>query len=134
MDVAAENATLLPTLGKPRIKDSVQASQTVRTGLLRLRSTLLKKLCPGIPPSLAKAYIIRELDVIENVPQKYIAPMMMTWTNSFISSDWVGREFVTDHEDNGTFLPYCVQEDLSNRLPRRRIQGGIVVLNREQEA
>jgi hypothetical protein len=78
MDVAAENATLLPTLGKPRMKDSVQASQTVRTGLLRLRSTLLKKLCPGIPPSLAKAYIIRELDVIENVPQKYIAPMMMT--------------------------------------------------------
>ena len=63
--VAAENATLLPKLGSPKMKDNVQASQTVLMGDLVLASTLWKNLCPGIPPSRAKAYIIRELDVIE---------------------------------------------------------------------
>ena len=64
--VAAENATLLPKLGSPKMKESVQASQTVLIGDLVLGSTLWKNLCPGIPPSRAKAYIIRELDVMEN--------------------------------------------------------------------
>lgn len=96
MEVAAEKATALPRLGRPRQKLSVQASHTatqepsgkypgylattlpVRTGDLRFASTLWKNVCPGIPPSLANAYIIRLLDVIENVPQKNIAPMTMT--------------------------------------------------------
>jgi hypothetical protein len=55
-----------PKLGSPRMKDSVQASQTVLMGDLVLGSTLWKNLCPGIPPSRAKAYIMRELDVTEN--------------------------------------------------------------------
>ena len=96
--VAAANATLLPKLGRPRMKDSVQASQTVLTGDLVLGFTLWKNSCPGIPPSRAKAYIIRELDVIEKMlargqlsaiescgegaemtyPQKYIHPMIIT--------------------------------------------------------
>ena len=50
----------------------------VRTGVLRLMSTLWKNLCPGIPPSRANAYIIRLFDVIENVPQKNIAPITIT--------------------------------------------------------
>ena len=95
--VAAANATVLPKLGSPRMKDNVQASQTVLMGDLVLGSTLWKNLCPGIPPSRAKAYIIRELDVMENTlargelsatrsredvkathPQKYIHPMTIT--------------------------------------------------------
>ena len=79
------------------MKDNVQASQTVLMGDLVLGSTLWKNLCPGIPSSRAKAYIIRELDVIENVlardklsaiksredvevthPQKYMHPMTIT--------------------------------------------------------
>ena len=95
--VAAANATLLPKLGSPRMKDSVQASQTVLMGDLVLGSTLWKNLCPGIPPSRAKAYIIRELDVMENMlaqgklsatalhgdvetthPQKYMHPTTIT--------------------------------------------------------
>lgn len=75
IDVAAANATELPKLGSPRMKLRVQASQTVLIGDLRFRSTLWKNLWPGIPPSRAKAYIIRLLDVIENVPQKNMAPM-----------------------------------------------------------
>ena len=48
------------------MKDKVQASQTVLMGDLVFGSTLWKNLCPGIPPSRAKAYIMRELDVTEN--------------------------------------------------------------------
>ena len=94
--VAAENATELPRLGKPRKKLRVHASHTmdrsvsqvreegrdytlVRMGDLRLASTLWKNLCPGIPPSRAKAYIMRLLDVTEKVPQKHIATITITW-------------------------------------------------------
>ena len=58
---------------------STQKDALVRTGDLRLGSTLWKNLCPGMPPSRAKAYIIRLFDVTEKVPQKNIAPMMMTY-------------------------------------------------------
>lgn len=73
--VAAENATELPRLGNPNMKLRVQASQTVRTGDFRFASTLWKNLWPGIPPSRAKAYIIREFEVTEKVPQKNMAPI-----------------------------------------------------------
>lgn len=53
-------------------------SLPARTGDCRLASTLWKKECPGIPPSRAKAYIIRLFEVMENVPQKNMAPMTMT--------------------------------------------------------
>jgi hypothetical protein len=76
--VAAENATALPKLGRPRRKLSVHASQTVRIGDLRFTSTLWKKRWPGMAPSRENAYIIRELEVIENVPHKNMAPMMIT--------------------------------------------------------
>lgn len=39
----------------------------VLIGDFHLAFTLAKKLWPGIPPSRAKAYIMRELEVIENV-------------------------------------------------------------------
>lgn len=59
-------------------------------------STLLKNLCPGMPPSRANANIMRELEVTEKVlgkdvrpiiriiqnrvhPQKNMHPMMMTF-------------------------------------------------------
>lgn len=42
--VAAENATLLPRLGSPKMNESVQASQTVLIGDLVLGSTLWKNL------------------------------------------------------------------------------------------
>src|SRR6267154_1959195 len=91
MDVAAENATELPRLGRPRMKLNVHASQTsakvnnglqrfgfgraksrwkdkpVRIGERHRRSTLCRNLEPGIAPSRLKAYIIRELDVTEKV-------------------------------------------------------------------
>ena len=50
----------------------------VRTGDLRFASTLWKNVCPGMPPSRAKAYIIRLFEVMEKVPQKNIAPITMT--------------------------------------------------------
>ena len=67
MDVAAENATSLPKLGRPRMKLRVQASQTannqnavrgvklgtlipVRMGDLHFLSTWANHLPPGIPP------------------------------------------------------------------------------------
>lgn len=87
IEVAAEKATLLPKLGRPRMKLSVHANQTlnsiqplallraniarsnppVRIGDFHRWLTLPKKRCPGMPPSLAKAYIILELEVIEKV-------------------------------------------------------------------
>ena len=67
MDVAAENATVDPREGRPRKNESVHASQTVRTGVLDRLLTLWKKVWPGRPPSRANAYIMRELDVTENV-------------------------------------------------------------------
>lgn len=113
IDVAAANATELPREGNARMKLSVHASQTsedlykqmgiwlwfikyapVRIGERYLSSTLWKNLEPGSAPSRENAYIIRLLDVIENVllvllvlvlgfkchsyPQKNIAPMVMT--------------------------------------------------------
>jgi hypothetical protein len=93
MDVAAEKATELPRLGKPRMKLNVHASHTererrknesailvfsrsdneengpVRIGERQRRSTLWMNLEPGIAPSRLKAYIMRELDVIEKVLQ-----------------------------------------------------------------
>lgn len=66
MLVAAENATLLPKLGNPRMKLRVHASHTVRTGVRVRLLTEWKNDAPGSAPSLEKAYIIRELDVIEN--------------------------------------------------------------------
>lgn len=50
----------------------------MRIGEWYMESTLSKNLCPGIPPSRANAYIIRLLDVMENVPQKNMAPMTIT--------------------------------------------------------
>ena len=94
--VAAENATELPRLGKPRMKLSVHASHTarrpkssavahthtartegapVRTGDWCFLSTLWKNLAPGIALSRANAYIMRELLVIEKVPQRYMHTM-----------------------------------------------------------
>ena len=49
----------------------------MRTGDMFL-STLWKNLAPGMAPSRANAYIIRLLDVTENVPQKNIAPITIT--------------------------------------------------------
>jgi hypothetical protein len=93
-DVAAEKATELPRLGKPRMKLNVQASHTgttpqdrqtskgnssaffvsgqrkdgpVRIGERHRWSTLCRYLEPGIAPSRLKAYIIREFDVTEKV-------------------------------------------------------------------
>lgn len=40
IEVAAEKATLLPKLGKPRMNERVHASQTVRIGDCRFLSTL----------------------------------------------------------------------------------------------
>ena len=45
----------------------VASAEPVLTGDLHRLLTLLKKVCPGIPPSRAKAYIIRELEVTEKV-------------------------------------------------------------------
>ena len=45
----------------------VASGEPVLIGDLHRLLTLLKKVCPGIPPSRAKAYIIRELEVTENV-------------------------------------------------------------------
>jgi len=42
----------------------------VLTGVLLLAFTLWKKRDPGRASSREKAYIIRELDVIENIPAK----------------------------------------------------------------
>lgn len=39
----------------------------VRIGDFHCGLTFARNLCPGIPPSRAKAYIIRELEVIEKV-------------------------------------------------------------------
>ena len=50
----------------------------VRIGDLVFSSTLWKNLWPGMAPSRENAYIIRLLDVIENVPQKNIAPITIT--------------------------------------------------------
>src|SRR5579863_5594501 len=93
MDVAAEKATELPRLGKPRMKLNIHASQTdhqvrrfpdsgyhtrkrrgtdepVRIGECHCRSTLCRNLDPGIAPSRLKAYIMREFDVTEKVLHK----------------------------------------------------------------
>jgi len=87
IEVAAANATELPKLGRPKMKLRVHASHTserkdlerskerrvqvrdipVRMGDFHSVLTLAKNLCPGIPPSREKAYIIREFEVIENV-------------------------------------------------------------------
>lgn len=95
MEVAAAKATLLPKLGRPRMKLKVHASQTAKeimirtpreswdfrkregegnlpvlTGDFHCGLTFAKNLCPGMPPSLANAYIILEFEVIENVLYK----------------------------------------------------------------
>ena len=94
MDVAAEKATELPRLGRPRMKLNEHASHTsyddegktrkvtftfcrtksrvrkdepVRIGERHRWSTLCRNLEPGIAPSRLKAYIIREFDVTEKV-------------------------------------------------------------------
>lgn len=85
MDVAAAKATELPREGRERQKARKAASQTVRMGERKRSSTLWKKwgFCHWsvegwyieiegeltIPPSRAKANIIREFDVMENSPQ-----------------------------------------------------------------
>ena len=40
--------------------------------------TLWNSWCPGMPPSRANAYIMRLFDVTEKVPQKNMAPMVIT--------------------------------------------------------
>jgi len=87
IEVAAANATELPKLGRPRMKLRVHASHTLKTkesempeerrvqvhdipvrmGDFHSVLTWAKNLCPGIPPSREKAYIIREFEVIEKV-------------------------------------------------------------------
>jgi hypothetical protein len=53
----------------------------VRMGDLHRLSTLWKNVWPGIPPSRANAYIMRELDVIENV----------LWMTSLVQKDSEGH-------------------------------------------
>ena len=50
----------------------------VRMGDLVLELTLWNSWWPGMPPSRANAYIMRLLDVTEKVPQKNMAPMVIT--------------------------------------------------------
>jgi hypothetical protein len=65
--VAAEKATIEPKLGRARMNARVAASQMVRTGLWNLWSTWSKK--RGSARSRLKAYIMRELLVMEKRPQ-----------------------------------------------------------------
>lgn len=147
MEVAAAKATELPKLGRPRIKLRVHASQTNATilihgckkvpakdvpvliGDLRLISTLWKNLCPGIPPSRANAYIIRLLEVIENVPQKNMAPMTIVCEEELnVSDEWTTWKSRAYHEYAGAFHTHCVQEDLRDGLSGCRTYGGVQVL------
>lgn len=69
----------------------------VRVGDLSLVLTRLRNLDPGMAPSRAKAYIMREFEVIENVlginkgmfkrkglsyPQKNMAPITITYDSA----------------------------------------------------
>ena len=67
IEVAAVKATVEPREGTARRKDRVAASQTVRMGERNRLSTLWKK--EGRAPSLLKANIMRELEVMEKRPQ-----------------------------------------------------------------
>ena len=64
--------------GEGRGGEGEQHNIPVLIGDLVFSSTLWKNLWPGMAPSRENAYIIRLLDVIENVPQKNIAPITIT--------------------------------------------------------
>ena len=113
----------------------------MRTGDWYFESTLQKNLWPGIPPSRANAYIMRLLDVMENVPQKNIAPITITYNHPRaqlpITHDAhrvERRGSRTDHKDNCALLADGVQKDLRDGLARRRADGRVKVLNGEEEA
>ena len=153
--VTAEKATELPRLGSARMKLSVQASHTVRTirraqvhgrrgywpvriGDFVPRDTLWKNLCPGMPPSRAKAYIIRLFDVIEHVPHMNIAPMTMTCCadeDTFkLLTLGIGTSIRTYHEDYRSLFPNSVQENLSDGFPSWRVHSACQVLYWEEKA
>lgn len=56
-------------------------------------STLCQNFEPGIAPSRENAYIIRELDVTENVPHKNIETIMMTYITVTIKKDSRRKSF-----------------------------------------
>lgn len=74
IEVAAAKATEDPREGRDKQNAKKIASQMVRIGERNLSSTLWKK-C-GIPPSRAKANIMREFEVTENRPQCHTQIMM----------------------------------------------------------
>ena len=151
MLVTAENATELPRLGNARMKLSVHASQTIRTvstqlgstytiqnspvriGDLVSRDTLWKNLCPGMPPSRANAYIMRLLDVTENVPQKNIAPMTITCVHRQRARRGAAGEGA-HHEHDRALLADGVEEDLRDGLAGRRADRACEILDGEQQA
>lgn len=135
--VAAANATLLPKLGSPRMKDNVQASQTVLMGDLVLGSTLWKNLCPGIPPSRAKAYIIRELDVIENTLVRGGSPVRQPHGRRRRGGDLPAEVHTADdnhHQNDGTLWTHRIKEDLGHRLTSRGVDRSVQILDRKQQS
>jgi len=116
------------------MKDNVQASQTVLMGDLVFGSTLWKNLCPGIPPSRAKAYIIRELDVIENTLARC---GLLAATKSRGGGGGPPAEVHAPdddhHQNDGTFGAYRIKEDLGYRLAGWGVERSGKILNRKQQ-
>lgn len=117
----------------------MSAHVPVRIGDLVLSETWCQKRWPGMAPSRENAYIMRLLDVTENVPQKNIAPMTMTWgraQRAGMSAPTLLQEtdWSTYHEDDRALLADGVEKDLRDRLAGRGVQGRVEVLDGEQQA
>lgn len=118
----------------------------VRTGDFRLVSTFWKNLWPGMPPSLAKANIMRELAVTENVlPQeaqnenKYHilrcchVPAEVHCPNDnglsgLCQQTATENDKCANHENNRTLLANRIQKYLRNRLCSCRVDCAVKIL------
>lgn len=77
MEMTAEKAVLLLSMGRPRMKARVTIKSTAFTGVFVQGLTLDQSLCAGSAPSRLKDQSMRELEVTEDPPQKNMAIMGM---------------------------------------------------------
>ena len=96
-----------------------------------------------MPPSRAKAYIMRLFDSIEKMPQRNIAPMTITCPRRAFALALGPPETCSalhrnenaraHHEDDGSLLADGVQEYLGDGLAGGRVDRAVEVLDREEE-
>lgn len=114
IDVVPLNATVEPREGRARRKEQPAPKRTVRIGEWKPRSIICSR-C-GMPPSRAKANIMRELEVCRvSVSSAIVRECHEGWgTNQAEKTAMPDTKHYQDHQYQSTSFTACINQDFQH--------------------